>query len=352
MATYTFQIISAAALSYNSGTGEFDVIASYDPDIHNLIVTVTDDDAVMNNNDGGDGTPVDTNQTAVITDMNGNVVSSGLVSSPFYAEVNDGSGGIFFDRIEIDGVHQGYATDAPISAGTSYPVIDSGATELNHDYFENDTAAEGTPAPCFGPGTRILTPDGPIAIEALSVGDLVTTRDHGDQMIRWIGRARVTSAEMEKHPGLHPIRIEHASPHSPVPDRPLILSGNHRVLAASAAVELLFATPEVLVAAKHFSGGVRPPLPKDVAAYGMPYSHILFDRHEVICADGLWVESLFDGAMGLTELPLILRRQLARITRAANIKPMKIARLCLTGREARALREAPLPTWKTVVRAA
>jgi hypothetical protein len=40
---------------------------------------------------------------------------------------------------------------------------------------------------CFIPGTDITTPNGPRLIESLIPGDLVTTQDHGNQPIRWIG---------------------------------------------------------------------------------------------------------------------------------------------------------------------
>ena len=45
---------------------------------------------------------------------------------------------------------------------------------------------------------------------------------------------------------------------------------------------------EVLVAAKHLVGmdGVE-----QVAAGAVSYIHILFERHEIVCADGAWSES-------------------------------------------------------------
>ena len=47
-------------------------------------------------------------------------------------------------------------------------------------------------ATCFAKGTRIRTMTGDLPIEALSVGDLVPTQDHGLQAIRWIGHSTVS----------------------------------------------------------------------------------------------------------------------------------------------------------------
>ncbi|WP_305884600.1 Hint domain-containing protein, partial [Limimaricola litoreus] len=43
---------------------------------------------------------------------------------------------------------------------------------------------------CFTAGTRIATPFGPRRAEDLAVGDLVLTRDHGPQPLRWTGSRR------------------------------------------------------------------------------------------------------------------------------------------------------------------
>lgn len=48
--------------------------------------------------------------------------------------------------------------------------------------------------PCFTPGTRIATPRGECAVEALRVGDRVITRDNGLQEIRWIGQRTLSGA--------------------------------------------------------------------------------------------------------------------------------------------------------------
>jgi Hint domain len=75
-----------------------------------------------------------------------------------------------------------------------------------------------------------------------------------------------------------------------------MLSPQHSVLVCGARAELLFAEPELLVAAKHLVGmnGVRREIPTE----GVTYVHVLFDRHEVILSEGVWSES-FQPAMAM-----------------------------------------------------
>jgi hypothetical protein len=60
---------------------------------------------------------------------------------------------------------------------------------------------------CFASGTLIATPAGPVSVEELRPGDLVTTLDRGAQPIRWAGRRALTTAQLAANPKLRPIRI-------------------------------------------------------------------------------------------------------------------------------------------------
>lgn len=135
---------------------------------------------------------------------------------------------------------------------------------------------------CFTPGTLIETPEGPRPVETLGIGDTVVTADHGPQPLRWIGRQRV------------PARGRHAPvfvPGGPLGNRrPLLLSPQHRILLSDPRLAPHFDTSEVLAPAKGFVGHIgirRAPLVE------VDYFHLLFDRHEVLFANGLAVESLY-----------------------------------------------------------
>lgn len=65
---------------------------------------------------------------------------------------------------------------------------------------------------CFCAGTLIETPDGPVPVESLVPGDLVITRDHGPQPLRWIGGTRLSMLQLLRAPHLRPIRIRAGRP--------------------------------------------------------------------------------------------------------------------------------------------
>jgi hypothetical protein len=343
--TYTFQIISRDALAYNPSTGAFELIPDYDPNVHNLVVTVTDDDDVMHNADGSDGTAVDTNQTAVITDMNGNVVAEGQIYSPTYAAVTDPDGNaIYIDRIEVDGQRFGYSTSQALTPGESYPVQMSGPYEDTHGYFENNGVEQGTvsqnnnqpdsePAPCFVSGTLLLTRDGMMPIDWITVGDDLWTQDHGWQTVRWRGLR-----QFEDHANFdQPIEITPGALGPGTPSDVVRLSPQHRVLVSGPLCELWFGVAEVLVAAKHLIG--RPGVAQTTLDTDHAYHHFLFDRHEILTSDGIGLGSLFLGDQVARLHPKPSRSMI----RALAAGHAQTARLCLTAREARVLHQASVP---------
>ncbi|MEZ5777175.1 MAG: Hint domain-containing protein [Paracoccaceae bacterium] len=186
-------------------------------------------------------------------------------------------------------------------------------------------------APCFTPGVRIATPGGERPVEELEVGDLVTTRDHGDRPIRWIGQRKVAAVG-----DLAPIRIAAGALGN---RRDLIVSPQHRVLVSGWLAELHFGQPEVLVAAKHLAGG---DLIHSVPGGEVIYIHIMFDDHEVIYAEGIATESFFFGgdfARDIAAQEQELRRILDELP--GDAAP-RTARRCVSAAEAEVLRKGLL----------
>ncbi|KIN60910.1 Hemolysin-type calcium-binding protein [Sulfitobacter noctilucae] len=148
---------------------------------------------------------------------------------------------------------------------------------------------------CFASGTLIETPQGQRAVEDLTVGDLVTTLDHGPQPVIWhalqvaSGLGNTAPIEVGAHalgPGM--------------PFRRLLLSPQHRVLLRSPIVNRMVGTEEALVAAKLLCDAVgisvKPYLNK------VTYHHILLPQHAILWANGAAAESFFPGPEALKSL--------------------------------------------------
>ncbi len=157
-----------------------------------------------------------------------------------------------------------YLIDDGVNTDTGYVIVDS--------------------IPCFVSGTRILTPDGEVPVEALRAGDLVMTQDEGAQPLRWIGQRQVAATG-----DFAPIRI---AANTFGKHRELMVSPLHRVLIRDVVAELLFGETEVLVAAKDL---VNDRSVRRIEGGTVDYVHILFDRHQVVISEGLETESFLPG---------------------------------------------------------
>lgn len=140
---------------------------------------------------------------------------------------------------------------------------------------------------CFLPGTRITTPEGPRAVEDLSPGDRVETRDNGAQPLVWRGETRLSGAELYLHPGLRQLRIRAGALGAGRPDADLLVSPGHRLLLPAAPG--FSGDGEVLVAAEDLEDGRR--VRRDFTVASVRYIHLMFERHEIITANGQPCES-------------------------------------------------------------
>lgn len=124
------------------------------------------------------------------------------------------------------------------------PVTNFTYTAQNQNGVSDTAHVNIKTVPCFASGTMIRTPQGEVPIDALSVGDMVETRDHGPQALRWIGRRKVAAKGR-----FAPVVIEAGTfGHH----RRLIVSPQHRILLTHWMAELMFGEQKVLVAAKDF----------------------------------------------------------------------------------------------------
>lgn len=182
---------------------------------------------------------------------------------------------------------------------------------------------------CFGRGTRIETPYGPRRIETLKVGELVLTRDHGPQPLRWIG-----SRGVEAKGDCAPIEIKSGALGNTAD---LIVSPQHRMLLDGWRAEMLFGTDEVLAAAKHLINDST--ILRRKGGF-VEYFHIMFDAHEVVFAEGAASESFHPSDVSLTGVADEARTELFELFPELRTAPSghgPTARLCLKAHETRLL---------------
>lgn len=148
---------------------------------------------------------------------------------------------------------------------------------------------------CFVAGTPLLTTAGYVKVEDLRVGDYLWDWNKKPVRVVWTGHQRIGNLSDPGRRHLRPITFAPGS-FGRDADAPAIrVSGNHRVLHSSPRNALNFGAHTFLVPAKNFLGGDDAYIEdhEDV----VDYYHILCERHAVVCAGGIWAETLLLGPM-------------------------------------------------------
>jgi len=225
------------------------------------------------------------NQTT-LSDVNSNGGEFGSALGMLRADAADG-------RIDgkIDGVE--YSDEI----GDVDLVLENGGAAVTG----TDLTYDNTNVVCFTAGTLIGTLLGPVRVEDLKAGDDVLTLDTGTQKIRWIGSTHRDSIDLAADPKLRPVRISAGALGEGLPAQDLLVSRQHRFLVRSPIALRMFETSEVLLPAIKLIGLEGIAIAQDVDA--VEYFHILFDRHEIVCSNGAWSESLFTGPEALQAVP-------------------------------------------------
>ena len=133
---------------------------------------------------------------------------------------------------------------------------------------------------CFAAGTRIATPRGEVAVEALRVGDGVVSASRGVAAVRWTGHRHI---DRRRHPApasVWPVRVRAGAFGDAQPVRDLLLSPDHSVLAHG-----------VLIPVRHLINGSTV---VQEAVAEITYFHIELPAHGVLLAEGLPAESYLD----------------------------------------------------------
>jgi hypothetical protein len=253
----------------------------------------------INDTEYSDGTKVEAEYEIVLEDGEGNTYDAIAYninnSSPAYA-TNEG--------LAFVGPPQGWPPQ-----GVELTVVS--ASEGPGSLGQEPTPQDDLVVPCFTPGTLIDTPDGPCPVEALCVGSPVTTLDSGARPVRWIGRVTLSAGQLAADPSLRPVRVCAGAMGPGQPARDMLLSPQHRLLVSGWRAELLVGEPSVLAPVKHLVNDTTITIAHDVAE--VTYIHFMFDRHEVVHADGLAAESFLPGPVTLPALDGAARDELFKL---------------------------------------
>jgi len=201
------------------------------------------------------------------------------------------------DSMVIDGVEYQvvtfYTTDnnafsLPIATGSGNIVAAFAGFLTGTEYIFTSTEValpfetlENLPELCLMRGTLVRSAQGETPVEDLRPGDLVQTIRNGLQPVRWVGVS---------YPRKPPIRIAPGALGNGLPRRALFVSHQHRIYVGTGGTALGLVPAKALVGQQGIQ--VAPGRLKNKKFSAPEMYHLLFDRHEIILAEGLAVESL------------------------------------------------------------
>lgn len=314
MASYIFTLYQTDAPINVAGSSGQEIIAIY-------TITVSDDDAFgIGDNDVGGGGVSETGAAPVLVNGDPSLPAGWSAGDTFYF----GSDRNLSDQTVEDALLYPRVDD---SWQSSYFALRQGADHydvgdtLGTITFGTDTPSIGgsgsgtdevTPQlVCFACDTLIEAEHGAMVVQDLVPGDMVLTRDHGLQPVRWIGVRRIDASDMAAQQNLWPVRIEAGALGAGTPEHDLYVSRQHRVLVRSRIAWRMFDAREVLVPAATLTA--LPGIDSVAPEGGLAYWHILFDRHEVIRSNGAWTESLLVGPRAISALPEEVRTRIGTL---------------------------------------
>ncbi len=318
MATYVIYGYSTDSLVFDSGSGSLWLDADFDYKTDRIKVEITDDDDFF---DGDNGTaPVsdeignDVNQVATVTYPDGTVVGPAQVYIEGYYTATAGGSTEYVDEIEIDGILVGYFSTFDMEPGEAYTTSSytdmSEGGQLSYSSYSSVL--------CFDTHCPINTTQGAVPAGALSDRSLLMGRDGAVHRVQGLYRFDGNGTGNQRG-----IRIAKGALGFGLPRRDITVSWLHRILLPSAAAQLMFAEPEVLVPACALVGwpGIK------VVRRPISFVHISTASHQLVGSAGIWSET----ALNTPKCLIPKRRRLHQ--------PRSAIRPCLTLREARALAE-------------
>lgn len=198
-------------------------------------------------------------------------------------------------------------SDTPLKDGGIYETLSVSAPVSPELRPEDAPRAPRSQRLGLARGTRVMTDRGEMAVERLSAGDRVVTRDHGIRPVAHVGR-QTCVVEGEDAPVL----VTAGTIHN---ERDLVLSADTRLVLKGAAALATYGAREVLVPARRLVDGKN--ILRTLGGQ-IEFFQVVLDRHEVIYAEAAAVESFMADAAGLLALD---ERNRAELTRAVPQAP-------------------------------
>ncbi|SMX34166.1 Hint domain-containing protein [Actibacterium lipolyticum] len=179
-----------------------------------------------------------------------------------------------------------FAPLSPIEPAVEY-------TLLSHTDDPGEIRVADLTPVAFTRGTMITLADGvQRAIEDLTIGDRILTRDGGAQPLRWIGQRTVRAIGPYA-----PVVIKRGTLFN---ESDMIVSQHQRLFIYNRNQQLLTGSAELLVKARNLVDGEKVFIRK--GGY-VQYFHLAFDQHEIIYAECTPTESLLINETTLASLP-------------------------------------------------
>jgi hypothetical protein len=190
------------------------------------------------------------------------------------------TGGVTSASFTPNGVGDGTLT-ATTDAGVISIDVRGSYTVPPVAILQDGTVSIALSLPCFATGTRILTRNGEVPVEALRPGnEIATLLPEGFRPIRWVGHRAVRLADHPKPRDVQPVCIRADALAPGMPRRDLYLSPDHALFAEG-----------VLVPVKYLVDGEGI---TQVEVASVTYWHIELDSHDVLLAEGVAAESYLD----------------------------------------------------------
>jgi glycosyltransferase involved in cell wall biosynthesis len=217
-------------------------------------------------------------------DNQGDMLTLGQSTPTFAGQITGFGAG---DNIDLSSLtfQSGYTTSY---SGSTLTISDGGTTVFTFSNINDpgtvtlaDDGSGGTMIACYLAGTQILTEQGEVAVESLSIGDRVMTHSGVARPIKWIGRRSYTGAHAVTAADLAPVLIRAGALADGVPVRDLYVSREHALYLDG-----------VLVPARELVNGASIVVTEGVDP--IRYFHIELDTHDVIFAEGAAAETFVD----------------------------------------------------------